>query len=321
MPGLTPRSIVVALVGLLVVLAPLATRAADLPPDGRVIMAPDGTLYLMQGGQRHPIEPLQLSAAEVAVIPEGEPIPNNVLKLSGGSSASTSVFNFVSFEGELGPMQFGTGVDSNDRVVNPTRRFPAGTTKIYTFFTTSGVAASDQYTSVNYVNGKEWSRSTFNWEPPEKEGELLTTSGDDGLDEGAWEKRIMVGDEVVLWGFFTVGTPPPPPTTGGLAFSRALDDEGRAVNAATSFPAGTGALYFVFTQDDIPVGVSYGFRVLRDGQPYLFFEDVWSETLASKPTGWIKVTPPGGTFGSGKYDVTLVINSAPVQRSSFSVAS
>lgn len=321
MAGFTQRSIVVALLGLLVVLAPLATRAADLPPDGRIVMGPDGTLYLMQGGQRHPIEPLQLSAAEVAAIPEGDPISNNLLTLSAGTSPSTSTYNFVTFKGELGPMQFATEVDSDDHLVNPTRRFPAGTTKIYTFFTTSGVEASEQYTSINFVNGKEWSRATFNWEPPEKDGELLTTSGNDGLDEGAWEKRIMVGDDVVLWGFFTVGKAPPPPTTGGLAFSSAIDGDGRAVNARTSFPADTGPLYFVFTQEDIPVGASYGFRVLRDGRPYLFFEGAWSETLASKPTGWIKVTPPGDTFTPGKYDVTLVINSAPVQRSTFSVGS
>lgn len=291
-----------------------AAAAAQAPPDGRLIMAPDGSLYVMQDGQRHAIEPMLLSAAEIAAIPEGAPVPNNTIALASGGASATG------FTGEIGPLSFGTAVDENGQVPNPARRFPAGTKEIYASFTATGVTRGEKWTSLWLRDGKEDVKSEFTWDPNSAGREWTRLFNENGIIEGNYEYRVVVGDEVLQLGFITVGNPATTGSLSDLAFATEVDPNTLApLSPGTSFPAGTKQFYATFKVKGVPEGASFGWRALLNGKVWMVGDFAWEARMAVNGQTWLRRAVDEGALPEGKYDIIIVLNSAPQLRGTFTI--
>jgi len=305
--------VALAVAGLLVGSA----RAVDPPlRDGELVMAPDGSLYLIQGGQKRPFEPVLLTSTEVAAIPEGSPVPENLIALApeaatpGGSSAPA-------FAGEISPITFGTSTLGERRIANPSRRFPAGTREVFASFSATGVQPGDVFTALWLLNGSETSRGDFEFD--EQERNLISIANDEGLFEGNYELQILIGGQPVAWGFFVVGESPRAGRITSIEFATSVDHRYRAIEPALHFPRGVREIYVVFGVEDIPEGTIRGWRWLRNGRAFAVFDSPWKAELAIDGRSYLRYDAGPGGLEEGRYDVTLVLNSAPVQRAVFTV--
>lgn len=313
--GRRARALAVALVVAGLLAGP--ARAVDPPPrDGELVMAPDGSLYLIQGGQKRPFEPVPLSSTEVAAIPEGSPVPDNLIPLAPGAEGPGAA-GAPAFAGEISPITFGTSTLGERRIANPSRRFPAGTREVFASFTATGVKAGDVFTALWLLNGSETSRGDFQFD--EQERNLISIANDQGLYEGNYELQILIGGQPVAWGFFVVGESPRAGRITSIEFATNVDDHYRALDPATRFPRGVREIYVVFGVEDIPEGTVRGWRWLHNGRAFAVFDSPWKPELAIDGSSYLRYDAGPDGLEDGRYDVTLVLNSAPVQRAVFTV--
>lgn len=114
--------------------------------------------------------------------------------------------------------------------------------------------------------------------------------------------------------------PPAPqsPTFGPIVFCDNVAADGAPINPREHFPAGTTAVAARFTYEGAWDGMSWGQLWMRDGQATTAaLTEIWSEG----PSGWTAYIyeEDDGAPLSGKYDLTLFIQGAPVQHRTFYV--
>jgi hypothetical protein len=70
-------------------------------PDGQLVQASDGTLYLLVGGQAHPITPAPLTDEALRLLPTGDALPDGAFWL--GPTAPPSAARFFATQTALAP--------------------------------------------------------------------------------------------------------------------------------------------------------------------------------------------------------------------------
>lgn len=326
----------------LLLAASARVHAAEPPvQEGQVVLAPDGRLYLIQGGERHAIEPRILSADEIATIPDGPPLPNNTIPLAGAASGGPASGRPAGSGGSpgggsgtggaesgsgasplitLGPIAFGTEVGADRQILNPSRRFPVGTTAIYASFTVSGARDGEPWTALWLRDGQEDQRGEVSWEVGTSGRQVTALSNPQGIVPGNYEFRALQGGRVLQLGFVTVGTAPISGTMSNLAFAPAIAENYQPVDPITTFPSGTTQFYVTFDVEGIPEGATYGYRLFYEGQVLEVFDNTWVPDLAIDGHTWFTFRArEGSVLSDGRYDVTVVLNSAPLLSGSFRV--
>jgi dipeptidyl aminopeptidase/acylaminoacyl peptidase len=134
----------------------------------------------------------------------------------------------------FGPITFAAEV-SNDKPVNPTTTFPAGTTKIYAFFDFQGMSNGLDWTRVWLAQGNEIGRNTEKWAGGQQGTWWVGITNESGFVTGSYELRLYVGTQLLQIGTFTISpTAALPPTV-----APATTAPGATVVPPTSLPPAT----------------------------------------------------------------------------------
>jgi hypothetical protein len=113
--------------------------------------------------------------------------------------AETSERNPAPIGVRIGPIKFGADINDNFELIDPSKLFPANTTKVYAAFPFRGMADGLNFTAVWYKNGVEFSRDEVEW-PYGAVGasyRFITLRG-----EGLYKLELLVNDTVAATSLF-----------------------------------------------------------------------------------------------------------------------
>jgi hypothetical protein len=185
-------------------------------------------------------------------------------------------------EGEFSAIIFCEDVTDDGECLEESRQFPAGTQRVWAYFTYAEMQDGQSWGRYWTLDGAEYVDATGEaWEDGEEGWVAYSVEGEHGLEGGSYLLTLYLGEDIAQLESFRIESEPEYtvtiPAFGHIDFASELSEDLTPLHTTTEFESGVAKIYAAYAYINMLDGLSWSCEWLWNGEPLVHLDLSWDE--------------------------------------------